>query len=420
MHVDTETATVDANKSRPNIGLVLEGGGAKGAFQFGCLYALHEEGVQFDAVSGTSVGGLNSAIWSTGQMEWGLQFWRSISFAKVYPLRKPLFVFMPLALVYATIKAVEEWLSARADHRYVVGMSLTYIGAGFVLMLLATVAVLVTRASLPNASFWVQWVCFGAVISPLVFMFAIERYGVSGFTPKPLETTLTDRLRNAQFRIPTFATVAIAKDIYDPDNLFYGTTGVPPSRPIYVPSPKREYVPDYIRLDTANANVIRTLLATAALPFGIVPAVDGAVDGGLADNMPVYPLTTAVACERLLVIRANADVPDAEELHGEWSRIERLLRIQKYDVASAHFKNPKQKKEWTPEKAEPAHLPNQFPEVFVIAMQAGKKGFLRDFIGGTMNFTACYATSQFCDGYLRTRSLLKSDEFRRFVGLTVS
>jgi NTE family protein len=37
-------------------GLVLEGGGAKGAWQFGVLQAFAKNGLHFDVVSGTSVG----------------------------------------------------------------------------------------------------------------------------------------------------------------------------------------------------------------------------------------------------------------------------------------------------------------------------------------------------------------------------
>lgn len=44
------------------IGLVLSGGGAKGAYQVGVLKALTEMGVQVDAIAGASIGALNGAI----------------------------------------------------------------------------------------------------------------------------------------------------------------------------------------------------------------------------------------------------------------------------------------------------------------------------------------------------------------------
>lgn len=41
------------------LGLCLCGGGAKGAFQAGAIYALKEKGYNFDAISGTSIGAIN-------------------------------------------------------------------------------------------------------------------------------------------------------------------------------------------------------------------------------------------------------------------------------------------------------------------------------------------------------------------------
>ncbi len=43
-------------------GLVLSGGGAKGAYQVGVLKALHEAGARIDAVSGASIGALNGGV----------------------------------------------------------------------------------------------------------------------------------------------------------------------------------------------------------------------------------------------------------------------------------------------------------------------------------------------------------------------
>ena len=50
-------------------GLVLEGGGAKGAFQIGAWKALIQAGVKITAIAGTSVGGLNGALIASGSVE---------------------------------------------------------------------------------------------------------------------------------------------------------------------------------------------------------------------------------------------------------------------------------------------------------------------------------------------------------------
>src|SRR5271165_968447 len=44
------------------IALVLQGGGALGAYQAGVYQALHETGIEPDFVSGVSIGAINAAI----------------------------------------------------------------------------------------------------------------------------------------------------------------------------------------------------------------------------------------------------------------------------------------------------------------------------------------------------------------------
>lgn len=66
------------------IGLVLEGGGAKGAFSHGFASECARLGIRFDAVAGTSVGGLGAWIVATGQYEVGDRLWPNLSFADIY------------------------------------------------------------------------------------------------------------------------------------------------------------------------------------------------------------------------------------------------------------------------------------------------------------------------------------------------
>lgn len=64
-----------------SIGLVFSGGGGKGAYQIGVWRALRELGLegQVVAVSGTSVGALNAALYLKGDLELAEQLWNSIS-----------------------------------------------------------------------------------------------------------------------------------------------------------------------------------------------------------------------------------------------------------------------------------------------------------------------------------------------------
>ena len=64
-------------------GLVLDGGGARGAYQIGAWKALKEAGVRINAVAGTSVGALNGALICMDDPEKAEQIWKNISFSQV-------------------------------------------------------------------------------------------------------------------------------------------------------------------------------------------------------------------------------------------------------------------------------------------------------------------------------------------------
>ncbi len=56
-------------------GLVLAGGGARGSYQVGVWRALDELGWTAGAVTGTSVGCLNGAMYALGQYETARDMW---------------------------------------------------------------------------------------------------------------------------------------------------------------------------------------------------------------------------------------------------------------------------------------------------------------------------------------------------------
>lgn len=64
-------------------GLVLEGGGAKGAYQIGAWKALREEGVRIKGLSGVSVGALNGALICMDNLEKANEIWENISYSQV-------------------------------------------------------------------------------------------------------------------------------------------------------------------------------------------------------------------------------------------------------------------------------------------------------------------------------------------------
>ena len=58
--------------------IVLAGGGAKGSYHFGFWRALRELGIDFQIVTGSSVGALNGAMMASGLYESGLEMWSTI------------------------------------------------------------------------------------------------------------------------------------------------------------------------------------------------------------------------------------------------------------------------------------------------------------------------------------------------------
>ena len=64
-------------------GLVLEGGGTKGAYQMGVYKALMESGVEIGGVAGTSIGALNGAMIVQGDYEKAYELWHDITYSMI-------------------------------------------------------------------------------------------------------------------------------------------------------------------------------------------------------------------------------------------------------------------------------------------------------------------------------------------------
>lgn len=64
-------------------GLVLEGGGAKGAYQIGVWKAFLEAGVKIKGIAGTSVGGLNGAFICMGSLDAAVHIWENLTYSRI-------------------------------------------------------------------------------------------------------------------------------------------------------------------------------------------------------------------------------------------------------------------------------------------------------------------------------------------------
>lgn len=65
-------------------GIVLEGGGARGAYQVGAWRALREAGIKIKGVSGTSVGALNGVMMCMDELEEAEAIWASMDYSRVF------------------------------------------------------------------------------------------------------------------------------------------------------------------------------------------------------------------------------------------------------------------------------------------------------------------------------------------------
>jgi NTE family protein len=92
-HVETLSTASRAQTWRPErcdrVALVLQGGGALGAYQAGVYQAMHEAGLEPDWVSGVSIGAINSAIIAGNPRNRRVAqlraFWERITDRKIWP-----------------------------------------------------------------------------------------------------------------------------------------------------------------------------------------------------------------------------------------------------------------------------------------------------------------------------------------------
>ena len=84
------------------IGLVLSGGGSKGAYEAGVYKALRKLHINIDIVTGTSIGAVNGMMIVQKSYYKIRKFWRSVSFSKIYKEEEfPIIKDLKLSKVYA-------------------------------------------------------------------------------------------------------------------------------------------------------------------------------------------------------------------------------------------------------------------------------------------------------------------------------
>ena len=75
-----KTKILDPNRQ---YGLVLEGGGARGAYQIGAWMALRQAGIRIKGIAGASVGALNGALICMDDIEKARNIWENIRYSQI-------------------------------------------------------------------------------------------------------------------------------------------------------------------------------------------------------------------------------------------------------------------------------------------------------------------------------------------------
>lgn len=175
-------------------------------------------------------------------------------------------------------------------------------------------------------------------------------------------------------RIPTYATVAVKREVFDPDNPTWSPVVGSPDEPHHYDfNPTTVYYPRYLALHKRSfEEICRACLASAALPFGLVAAVkirkDMCVDGGVIDNVPLWPSIEREHCDWILVLHHSPGNKSKEDQQTsdleEWQIRERSYRLRGFPMPTSIFESqdemPHRKRRWPPSYI-PSHRPQFWP-----------------------------------------------------------
>ncbi len=295
------------------VGLVLSGGGGKGAYEVGCWRALRERGIAVDAVAGTSVGALNAALVAQGDLERAERLWSQITAKDVFKLTLRRLPALLLRLVL--LPGLFYYRRSTAGKRGIDWLLLR--GMLFVLVVVGGPTIVIALAS--GSADWsdvrgllVYYLIMVLVVGvPVGGWFLIERLNLFVLDNRPLKETIVHHLDPVAVResdVTTIVTAARGAELFDPEHPAYEMVEAGGNY-YYFPHMSREYLPAYSRLNGKDSDaIVDLLLGSASLPFGIFPNRklndEGWLDGGLADNTPVLPLVDR-GCETIVVVHLD-------------------------------------------------------------------------------------------------------------------
>jgi len=421
-------------------GLVLEGGGAKGAYAFGALLALAESGLTFHSIAGTSVGALNAALFASGELAYGRRFWENLSLRSICRPRLAflaLWLLVPVHLIgllalrlrYLPISPPFDPRQSAKD-----GLGLVLGILTGVILVPLTIISLFSLATLGRGivnegrllSLWwsdlLDIVGSGWLFLVVCFLWSVpyllRLVGFSVFDTRPLEDELLQRFGEARFSCPVYATLAHRTTVFDPDDP--AEYVLASQYHVHRKVMSHEVaVPVYVRLDSIRSSMERAkvLLASAALPLGVFPsvAIDGTeyVDGGVGDNLPILPLVENGGVHELIVIRLR---PPRVSLRRHAIRVARTIKLARIGRENAlrAYREEMRRRGLNPEEPhrfrKKAFLPYRsvkgWPSRIV---QIAPRQRLGGVLSGTMNFRAKYARRLLAQGYRDALTVIEAE-----------
>jgi hypothetical protein len=289
----------------------------------------------------------------------------------------------------------------------------------------------------------VLWVLQCAVLLPFVLLLIevlLRSANISLFVPLPLEKTIATVLSDG-LKMPLFVTATKEiRSYFDPDYPDYDSDTVPggaagTTRQVLPPTPtsRSALTPIYSRVDMVGSDAASdALLASSALPLGVVAAryrrSDGArlVDGGVADNIPWFPLVSEEACDELVIVHCNpSKIWNNKISLRNWQLRDRLnrvidLNLKKKDYDKVQSDGSRAFRPDTETDGPPTKVPFRQPQNWpTMVINVAPKEPLGGLIMGTLGFSTKICRERLERGLAVGRQAIAKDCLGRNEGFTI-
>jgi|SRR5579864_679955 len=353
------------------IGLVLGGGGAKGAYEVGVYKALWELGIRhFHAIAGTSIGALNAILFASKTPDESAQIWRSMAvpIERSITFNQTVFAIVSYVLLVALpfcLVPISLLITLWVGHGLDLDESISDPGRWCCHFLITTSVMGVAQTGMSrwrekraptvlisdNTFFFCTTVALAAILGmgigyavQILFLLNLTisvRIKVLGsyallillaaliWMPiAALRRALLDKIRDQGLADSSTLKQMITALLITPieswrsgsiyvtvakDSLYYD-----PTQELVSPRGRlrgwhvREWLPEYADITKMSWELCqKVLFASASIPYAFPAWVpDGSgdhCDGGVADNLPIFPIVNNGGCDLVIVVALNPE-----------------------------------------------------------------------------------------------------------------